>query len=128
MFDQVQALVDEYLDLEQQLADPAVHADQSKARSLGRRYAALGPIVSAYQRWKSLSEDAVAARELASEDSAFADEAQRIDVERAAVGEQLTELLLPRDPDDDGASKQGSRVRRRNPGRREWNVLSMVVG
>ena len=57
MFDQVQDLVDEYVDLERQLADPSVHADQSKARTLGRRYAELGPIVSTYKRWQALGED-----------------------------------------------------------------------
>ncbi len=68
---------------------------------LGRRYAELGPIVSAYQRWKTLGGDADAARELAGEDAAFAEEADRLDAERATVADRLTELLVPRDPDDD---------------------------
>src|SRR4029078_4696042 len=101
MVDQVQTLGAEYVDLERQLADPAVHADQSKARSLGRRYAELGPIVSAYQRWQSLNEDVTAARELEGEDAAFAEEAQRINVERETVAKQLADLLVPRAPDDD---------------------------
>ncbi len=101
MFDQVDSLVDEYADLERQLADPAVHTDQSKAKALGRRYAALGPIVNTYKRWRALGEDAEAARELTDEDPSFAAEAQRLDAERAELSERLTELLLPRDPDDD---------------------------
>jgi peptide chain release factor 1 len=101
MFDQVQGLVDEYVDLEEQLADPAIHADQAKARALGRRYAELGPIVSTYQRWRALGEDAGAARELAGEDAGFEGEAERLDHERAELAQRLTELLLPRDPDDD---------------------------
>ncbi len=101
MFDQVEALVDEYADLERQLADPSVHADAGRARTLGRRYAELGPIVSTYQRWRELGGDADAARELAGEDAAFADEAGRLDDERALVGEQLAALLVPRDPADD---------------------------
>jgi peptide chain release factor 1 len=101
MFDQIEVLVDEYADLERQLADPSVHADAGRARTLGRRYAELGPIVSTYQQWRALGEDADAARELAAEDAAFADEATRLDAEREIVTERLTELLLPRDPDDD---------------------------
>jgi len=101
MFDQIEVLVDEYADLERQLADPSVHADAGRARTLGRRYAELGPIVTAYQQWRALGEDADAARELAAEDAAFADEATRLDAEREIVTERLTELLLPRDPDDD---------------------------
>ena len=101
MFDQVQTLVDEYVDLERQLAEPEIHADQTKARALGRRYAELGPIVSTYQRWLALGDDAQAARELAGEDSSFAAEADRLDRQRGEAAEQLTALLLPRDPDDD---------------------------
>ncbi|HVQ19342.1 MAG TPA: peptide chain release factor 1, partial [Actinomycetes bacterium] len=87
--------------LERQLADPAVHTDQSKAKSLGRRYAALGPIVSSYKRWRSVADDAAAARELAAEDGSFTEEAQRLDAERDLMAQRLTELLIPRDPDDD---------------------------
>ncbi|MDT7566983.1 MAG: peptide chain release factor 1, partial [Pseudonocardiales bacterium] len=39
------ALLAEYADLERRLADPAVHTDAAVARSLGRRYAQIGPIV-----------------------------------------------------------------------------------
>ncbi|HEX5016768.1 MAG TPA: peptide chain release factor 1 [Actinomycetes bacterium] len=101
MFDQVQDLVDEYVDLERQLADPAVHADQSMARTLGRRYAELGPIVSTYKRWQALGEDLAAARELAGEDAAFLDEVRRLEVEQETTAQELGELLVPRDPDDD---------------------------
>jgi len=54
MFDQVAALVDEYAELERELADPAIHTDGSRARVLGRRYAELGPIVTTYARWRQL--------------------------------------------------------------------------
>ncbi len=101
MFDQVDVLVDEYADLERQLADPGVHADAGRARTLGRRYAELGPIVSTYRRWRALGGDADAARELAGEDAAFAEEATRLDAEQTVLAQRLTELLLPRDPDDD---------------------------
>ena len=35
----------EHASLEAELADPAVHADAGRARRLGRRYAALAPLV-----------------------------------------------------------------------------------
>ncbi len=101
MFDQVHDLVDEYVDLERQLADPSVHADAGRARTLGRRYAELGPIVTTYQRWKALGADADAARELAGEDDSFVAEAARLDAEQHELAETLTHLLIPRDPDDD---------------------------
>ena len=40
-----------------QLADPAVHADQARARKLGKRYAELTPIVGAYRAWKQTGDD-----------------------------------------------------------------------
>jgi peptide chain release factor 1 len=101
MFDQVAALVDEYAELERELADPAVHADGSRARTLGRRYAHLGPIVTTYARWRQLGADMQAAAELANEDASFADEARRFGDERAEVERELAELLVPRDPNDD---------------------------
>ena len=42
--DRLTALLDEYAELEQRLADPAIHADQAAARRVGRRFAELSPI------------------------------------------------------------------------------------
>jgi peptide chain release factor 1 len=72
-------LLGEYAELEQKLADPSVHADQNQARTLGKRYAQLTPIVSVY-------------REL---------DGVRDDLEAAPLEERLTHLLVPRDPNDD---------------------------
>ena len=41
-----QQLLAEYQQLQEQLNDPGVHADQNRARRLGRRYAELTPIVT----------------------------------------------------------------------------------
>ena len=101
MFESCVGLVAEYEDLERQLADSAVHADQSLARRLGRRYAELGPIVSAYREWSGLVDDIAAARELAEVDESFAAELPGLVEREAVVAEHLTTLLLPRDPMDD---------------------------
>ena len=65
MFEQMEALVEERSELERRLADPSVHADQTQARRLGRRYAELGPVVAAYAAWKQATDDLATARELA---------------------------------------------------------------
>ena len=83
MFDRLGGLVTEYAELEKALADPGVHADQERARALGKRYAELSPVVHAYQDWQRTTADETAARELAAEDSSFAAEAERA---RAAQG------------------------------------------
>ncbi|HEX2416647.1 MAG TPA: peptide chain release factor 1 [Micromonosporaceae bacterium] len=93
-------LLAEHADLERKLADPAVHADQATARRVGRRYAELGPIVVVARELKQAREDLTAARELAAEDSGFADEAREIQSRLPELEQRLSELLLPRDPND----------------------------
>ncbi|MFF7242346.1 peptide chain release factor 1 [Embleya sp. NPDC008237] len=94
-------LLAEHADLERQLADPAVHTDQTRARNLGRRYAELGPIVDAYRQWSSAADDVGAAHELVAEDPDFAAEAEEAEQRREECAEKLRRLLVPRDPADD---------------------------
>jgi peptide chain release factor 1 len=100
VFERVSGLADEHAELERALADPALHSDQDKARSLGRRYAELTPVVHAYQEWQRTVEDEAAARELAAEDSSFLAEAGQLAEQREKLEAQLTALLAPRDPND----------------------------
>jgi peptide chain release factor 1 len=101
MFESVEGLVAEYADLEAQLADPAVHTDQSRSRKLGRRYAELRPVIATYRSWKQAGEDAAAARELGADDPSFRVEAESLLVEQAELADKLHVLLLPRDVLDD---------------------------
>jgi peptide chain release factor 1 len=101
MFEAVEPLLAEHADLEKKLADPSVHADQGKARSLGRRYSALTPIVETYRAWRAAGDDHTTAVELAREDSSFHDEAKRLEQQREELTEKLQKLLVPRDPADD---------------------------
>ena len=99
--DTLGGMLAEYADVEKQLADPSVHADQAKARELGKRFSQLGPIVAAARELELSRENLGAARELAAEDQAFADEAAELE---ASIGEQeqkLRTMLVPRDPNDD---------------------------
>ncbi|MBT2513950.1 peptide chain release factor 1 [Arthrobacter sp. ISL-30] len=100
MFESVQGLLDEHADIQKQLSDPAVYADQSQARKLGRRSAQLQGIVEAYNRWRGLNDDLEAAKEMAAEDPDFAEEVAELDAQIPAAQERLRRLLIPRDPDD----------------------------
>ncbi len=100
MFDRLGDLVSEHAELESALADPGVHSDQEKARTLGRRYAELTPIVHAYREWQQTSADEETARELGREDSSFAAEAEQLAAHREELEAQLQKLLVPRDPND----------------------------
>lgn len=100
MFESVQGLLDEHAAIQAQLSDPAVYADQSLARKLGRRSAQLQGIVEAYNRWRGLVDDLEAAKEMAAEDPDFAAEVGDIEAQLPAAQEKLRRLLIPRDPDD----------------------------
>jgi len=101
VFEQVEDLVREYQDLETELADPAVHSDQNKARTLGRRYAELGPTVAAYADWKRAGDDLQAARELAQEDASFKSEVTELEARQEKLADDIRVMLIPKDPLDD---------------------------
>jgi peptide chain release factor 1 len=100
MFDAVAGLVQEHSELERQLAEPDIHTDTSRARSLARRYGELSPIVASYQRWQAICDDVGAARELSADDESFAAEVPELERQRDALETELRTLLIPRDPDD----------------------------
>jgi len=94
------ALLEEYAELERALADPSVHTDPGHARKLGRRYAELAPVVTAARALAAAREDEAAGRELAGEDPSFAAEADQISAGIPALEARLAQLLVPRDPHD----------------------------
>src|SRR3954454_25307442 len=99
--DRLAGLLAEHASLETELADPAVHTDQARARRLGRRYAQLAPIVETARGLDAARDDLSAARELATEDPSFAAEAQQLEARIDELSDRLREQLLPKDPDDD---------------------------
>jgi peptide chain release factor 1 len=100
-FAKVNELLAEYESLEAQMADPAIHSDQNKARSLGKRYAQLGPVIAGYRAYKLAEDDFNAGKELAAADPAFVSELAELEKSRDDAAQVLEELLLPRDPNDD---------------------------
>jgi peptide chain release factor 1 len=100
MFESVNTLIAEHDDLQEQLADPELHSDPMRSKKVNRRYAELSRIVASYHQWKQLEDDLAAARELAAEDEAFAEEIPGLEESVAETGEKLRRLLIPRDPND----------------------------
>jgi peptide chain release factor 1 len=96
----LEALLSEYVELEERLADPSVHADQATARKLGRRYAELTPVARTIRELEQVRNDISAAEELAADDASFAAEADELRARIPELEHRLTELLLPRDPHD----------------------------
>jgi peptide chain release factor 1 len=100
-FAKVNELLAEYESLEAQMADPSIHSDQNKARSLGKRYAQLGPVIAGYRAYKLAEDDFNAGKELAAADPEFASELASLESSKDAAAATLEELLLPRDANDD---------------------------
>lgn len=98
--DSVAALRAENLDLQDQLVDPELHSNPALAKKVNRRYAEVSQILAADDRAAALESDLEAARELAGEDEAFAEEAESLEQQLGEQIEKLRRLLIPRDPDD----------------------------
>jgi peptide chain release factor 1 len=96
----VRALLEEHAGIEARLAQPDVHAEPALARSLGRRYAQLAPVVTTVSELSAAEADLADARELAREDPAFAGEAGELEDRIELLHARLAELLVPRDPAD----------------------------
>src|SRR3954471_1514172 len=99
--DRLAGLLAEHAALETELADPAVHADQSRARRLGRRYAQLAPVVETARALDAARDRRGPPRERAAEDASCAAEATSLEARIDELTEKLREQLLPKDPDDD---------------------------
>jgi peptide chain release factor 1 len=96
----IDAILTEHADLERQLSDPDLHSDAGRARKVGRRFAALAPIVTTYRKLETARGDLEAARELAADDDSFADEVIELTTTVNDLDTHLTDLLAPRDPHD----------------------------
>jgi peptide chain release factor 1 len=98
--DRLRSLLEEHADLERRLADPAIHSDQAEARRVGRRYAELSGIAKTSAELDRVLDDLAVARELAPEDPLFAAEATELADRVPHLEQRLSELLMPRDPND----------------------------
>jgi peptide chain release factor 1 len=107
MLDKLAGIEARYEELNTLLADSAVTSDYAKLRDLGQERAELQPIVDAFRDYKAALKELDDARALASDSGdddlrAMAqDEIARLEPRRAALENDLTSLLLPKDLRDD---------------------------
>lgn len=99
-FTALKPLLEEYSQVEQQMSSPDTLTDPAKMRKVGRRYAELGRIKAAADRFFTARDDLGAARELAAEDAAFAEEIPDLEREESHAHEALLSILAPRDEED----------------------------
>ena len=103
MLEKLKALALRQEDLEMRLSDPAVYGDAERLRTINRELKELGPVVETYRAYCRVQEEKDGAEELL-RDPEFRDLAQeewnRAKAELERLREELTILLLPKDPND----------------------------
>jgi peptide chain release factor 1 len=105
--DRLVALADQARGMQEELARPDVATDPDALRRLGRELARTQPIVAAHERLVATRRELDEARVLRDEgtDPEFhdlaRDEVRRLEETESSLMEELTVLLLPRDPLDD---------------------------
>ena len=95
--------------LTERLADPDLAGDRKQMLAVSRERAAIEPTVEAFVRWKELEEERRKLQEMEEVDGEvdaemremIREEVKGIVTEQEALAQQITLLLLPKDPNDD---------------------------
>jgi peptide chain release factor 1 len=107
VFERLDEIEQTYREIEAQLGDPAVLADQRRFVELSKRYGELGEVVRAYRGLKAAREDLDTARQLQREEASTEGRAlldEEIASAQARVAELEAELeraMVAKDPNDD---------------------------
>lgn len=106
MFSQLDTVEGRFLEIESRLADPELAGKPGEFRRLSQEHASLQEIVDEYRKYKSMTKELEANKELLTENDgeivAMAkDEIKRLEPEIALSTKRLQILLLPKDPNDD---------------------------
>ncbi len=127
MLDQLAAIYNRYKNIEEQLADPELVADQQRYTKASKEYGKLRPIADAYLRYKELLENIETAEAMRKDPDPEMQEMAQMELSelnpaREAMEEELKIMLIPKDPEDErdviveirsGAGGDEQRTRRR---------------
>jgi len=107
MFDRLNELETKFAELSEQISDPNVIADNTRWRTLMKEHSDLTPVMEAYRKHKSLTQNIEESKELLNDSSdedlrqLAKEELKEAQSELDEVSEALKVLLLPKDPNDD---------------------------
>lgn len=97
-----------YHELTRRLADPDIATNPSEMHKVAKARSSLEDVVQAYEEWKAKTEELIGAKQILKEANGDADlqamaalEVETLEEAIATLEQQLTILLLPRDPNDD---------------------------
>ncbi len=106
MNEKIRKILERYDELNRLLSDPAILADQRRAKELGRELRGLDPIVGKGRRFLRIDVELQGAKEILDTESdpelrtMASEDVQRLKQEREEVEEELKFLLVPQDPND----------------------------
>jgi peptide chain release factor 1 len=106
MFAKLESLERKFEDLEKQLSDPGIFDDQERYRKLTKAHSDLGDVVTVFRKYKQLNQDLEDNQELLHDADPemrelAAAEVKSIKEALPVIEEELTILLLPKDPMDE---------------------------
>ncbi len=107
MLEKLDFLEEKYIELNKQISDPEIIAEQNQWKKLMREHAHLEPIVNKYKEYKKVLDGIEEAKELL-EDKLEKDfkemvetELEELEEKKGKIEEELKVLLIPKDPNDD---------------------------
>lgn len=106
MFAKLETLEDRFMELEHELAEPAVFNDQERYRKLTKAHADLKPVVSIFRQYKALRQNLADNRELANDPDPdiremAVEDIKTLEEKLPQLEHELKVLLLPTDPLDE---------------------------
>ena len=107
MLEKLQSLEDKYQELNEQLSQPEIIADQARYQKYAKAHSDLTDIVTAYREYKSVLQQLADTREMLEQDQdeefrqMLTEELTNLQEQQTSLEHQLRVALLPRDPDDD---------------------------
>lgn len=106
MLDKLEAIHNRFLHLEEQMADPAIIADQDRYRKVGKEYGKLREINEAYLTYKQLLENIETAEKMRKDPDPEMREMAELELDelnerRATMEEDIKIMLIPKDPEDE---------------------------
>lgn len=107
MLEQLQAIEDKFLELENLISDPVVLANQSEWLKHTRSHAKLAPVVAKFREYKVVQQSLADANEMLKEKldddfkSLVQQELTELKAKNEVLSEELRILMLPKDPNDE---------------------------
>lgn len=105
MLNKLDAIVDRFMHLEEQMSDPNVLADLDRYKKVSREYKELKEIVEVYKEYKQILNNITSAKEMLTDPDAEMRDMAKLELEnneplQEALEGQMRILLMPKDPED----------------------------